>query len=79
MPEVTTHGHVWFKCPPNCENLYCQFCEGGLGLCTVCDGFEGQLPTQCPGEKMTEAQKERVYGCLVDYRDGAWREGERRV
>ena len=44
----------------------------------MCDGFEGQLPTQCPGEKMTEAQKERVYGCLVDYRDGAWREGERR-
>ena len=69
--------HTWYQCPPGCENLYCHYCIGGLGLCTVCDGFEGQLPTECPGMSMTEEQKEAVYTGPLDFRNGQWCQKEK--
>lgn len=39
--------HTWHECAPGCDG--CQFCHGGLGWCTVCGGFEGQLLPDCPG------------------------------
>ena len=62
--------HTWFKC--SCYEAYCPFCEGGLARCTVCNGFEGTLPTEWPGEKMTEAQGASVYAAELDFKDGQW-------
>jgi len=42
--------HVWHKC----KNEHCQVCEGGLGWCIVCNAFEGQLLTHCPGFRLNE-------------------------
>jgi hypothetical protein len=47
-------GHKWYKCKEFCAEPGCMFCEGGLGWCTVCDAFEGQLLTTCPGYKLNE-------------------------
>lgn len=50
----------------------CQFCMGGLFACTRCDGFEGSLPSECPGVKMNAAQQHAVYAGELDFRAGAW-------
>jgi hypothetical protein len=47
----------------------CQFCDGGLFSCTACNGFEGTLPTDCPGVYMTEEQADAVYDGKLDYRE----------
>lgn len=60
--------HVRYEC--KCNKPYCQFCDGGLLACTVCDGFEGSIPTDCPGVPMTQQQADDVYAGKVDYRDG---------
>lgn len=62
--------HVLFVC--TCVEPGCQFCDGGLGWCTECDGFEGTLPTHCPGVKMTDEQKESVWRHKLDFVDGKW-------
>lgn len=49
-----------------------MFCDGGLFSCTRCGGFEGTLPSQCPGEKMTSEQETGVYAGRLDFREGAW-------
>lgn len=51
----------------NCQKNNCMICDGGLAHCTTCGGFEGTLPTDCPGQRMTEAQAEEVYAGKVDY------------
>lgn len=58
MPELK---HVWHVCPPTCENPTCMFCEGGLGLCTVCGGFEGSLLPSCPGHRLTQEEHDKNY------------------
>ena len=60
--------HVRYEC--KCDEQYCQFCDGGLFHCTVCHGFEGSLPTDCPGARMNEVQVDDVYAGRIDYRDG---------
>lgn len=64
--------HTWFKCEQPCHNSYCQFCEGGLGLCTVCKAFEGSLTTECPGHVVTEEDQQLVYTSVLDFKDGHW-------
>lgn len=44
----------------------------GLAGCRVCCGWEGEVPTECPGEPMTQEQKDAV--CLGEL-DYFWREG----
>jgi hypothetical protein len=51
--------HVWYDC--KCNRTGCQFCDGGLGWCTVCDAFEGQLLPECPGRKLTPAENDKNY------------------
>jgi hypothetical protein len=51
--------HVWHKC--QCYEAGCMFCDGGLGLCTVCGAFEGQLLTHCPGYRLSEETLEACY------------------
>jgi hypothetical protein len=60
--------HVKYK--HSCNSPFCQFCDGGLFACVVCGGFEGSLPTDCPGEKMGEAREEEVYAGAIDFREG---------
>lgn len=53
--------HVWYNCPPGCDNEFCPYCVGGLGTCTVCTASEGELLPSCPGFKLTAEQKEACY------------------
>ena len=46
--------------------------EDGLAHCKVCDGGECELPTDCPGEKMTDSQRALVCGGNLDYCAGGW-------
>lgn len=64
--------HTWHKCDPPCVDRHCIFCDGGLGYCTVCGGFEGTLPTECPGVEMDQEIQDRIYNSLLDFRDGRW-------
>lgn len=50
--------------------LYCNICEGGLFVCSICLGAEGSLPTDCPGVQMTESQSDAVFAGELDFRDG---------
>jgi len=68
--------HTFYKCKPNC--LGCQFCEGGLGYCTTCGGFEGQLTTDCAGHKLNEKILDRVWKGFYNFKDGKWVRGSRR-
>jgi hypothetical protein len=51
--------HTWYVCARGCEG--CQFCSGGLGWCTVCGAFEGQLLAECPGHKVNAEGLEATY------------------
>lgn len=51
--------HVWYKC--ECYQTGCQFCDGGLGYCTVCGGAEGSLLPECPGRKLSYEEHEQNY------------------
>jgi hypothetical protein len=62
--------HTEFICKGGHDYISCQFCDGGLFACTVCDGAEGSLPTDCPGTKMTTEQSDAVYAGDLDYREG---------
>lgn len=67
-------GHVDVEClDPECDG--CMFCDGGLWACKVCSGFEGAMPTKCPGQRMTAEQSSAVYAGRLDYRDNGWVEG----
>lgn len=56
----------------DCELMHCNICDGGLAVCTVCNGVEGSLTTECPGEPMTFVRKEAVYQGHMDYQNGKW-------
>lgn len=43
-----------------------------LGGCKTCGGWEGEVPTDCPGVPMSEEQKQAVMDGRLDY---LWREG----
>lgn len=76
MPESDTSGHVDYVCDRDHEDRHCMFCDGGLSACARCGAFEGAWPDDCPGQKMTGEQIDAVYAGVLNYRDGAWREGE---
>lgn len=63
--------HTWYEC--NCNEIACQFCDGGLGLCTVCNGFEGTLTVECCGRKITEEEERLIYNeRKINYVGGKW-------
>lgn len=66
--------HKYYKCPGTCE-YGCQFCDGGLGFCEVCNGFEGTLPSECPGTPMKPWQSSGVWKGVLDFHDGKWHYG----
>lgn len=63
-------GHHWFRCGPQCNG--CQFCHGGLALCTRCGGYEGSLTSDCCGERLEMETHDAVYDGCWDYRKGEW-------
>ena len=64
------NGHVLHKC--NEEN--CRICNGGLAFCLVCQGAEGELTTDCPGDGVTTEQRHAVMMGELDYVNGEWQE-----
>jgi len=45
-----------------------MFCDGGLAMCEVCGGFEGQLLTSCPGYKLNQETLDACYhGNVKDF------------
>lgn len=44
--------------------------EDGLLHCKVCNGGEGSLPTDCPGEKMTDERENAVFRGELNYIHG---------
>jgi hypothetical protein len=41
--------------------------------CSICEGVEGSsLPTDCPGQKLTQEQVAGIYNHKLDYREGRW-------
>ena len=63
--------HVPTVCPPECETPYCNICQGGLFLCSVCGLYEGGLTSECPGENSCD-KADDVYRGKIDFRNGAW-------
>lgn len=66
MTVIRFPGHRWKRCKRGCAG--CMFCDGGLSLCRNCGGFEGSMPTDCPGYRMTERTANLVYERALDYR-----------
>lgn len=64
--------HVWYKCKQPCTRNGCPYCEGGLGLCTVCGGAEGSLTTDCCGHHLNEHIQDAIYKGGLDFKDGKW-------
>ncbi len=67
--------HKRFECPPSgCDqgSGYCNFCDGGLFLCTSCNCAEGTLPKECPGDPVPEAEQDRIMGGFIDFEAGRW-------
>jgi len=62
--------HTEYKC--NCNRTGCMFCDGGLFSCTVCNGFEGTLTTECCGHKLHPTVLHAVYTGKIDYVNGKW-------
>lgn len=54
-----------------CEEPTCPVCQG-LGICIVCGGAECELPTECPGEQMTQEQKVLVCSGDMDFYYDNW-------
>lgn len=70
IEKISKSRHKYFKC--GCNRPGCQFCDGGLGSCTVCGGFEGTLATQCPGIPLSEQVLEAIYKGGLDFKQNVW-------
>ena len=64
MPRKSTHNYYTDdELPP---------CAQGLGVCRVCDAYEGSLATDCPGYALSEREQQRIYAGTLDFMDGRW-------
>lgn len=61
-----------FEVHAKCEKASCMICDGGLLVCTVCNGAEACLPSECPRVRMTSDQSHGVLRGVTDFRGGAW-------
>ena len=51
LDDKGPEAHTYYKCDPCKNEGQCQFCDGGLLLCTVCKQGESELTESCPGPK----------------------------
>ena len=68
MTDHRWHGPKDHTNPNDSET--CQACV--LDVCEVCKAVEAELPTECPGVKMTWEQLKAVQDGTLDYRGGRW-------
>jgi hypothetical protein len=73
MPQTTadllnSYAHTLHQC----DKEDCFICNGGLSSCTVCGGAEATLPTDCPGDQMTDEQMKAVQDKANDFKNGVW-------
>lgn len=50
--------HVYHE---ECGNERCPVCSGGLSLCVVCNGAEGELLSYCPGYRLNSGTLDDIY------------------
>ena len=68
--------HTLFKHHDTCPKPgACMYCDGGLAWCTTCGGAEADLPTECPGRRLTPQERDNVAMGLMDYVGGVWVHG----
>lgn len=46
--------------------------NGELGQCSICKAAEGELPSECPGRVMSYPERQAVFKCGWDYKNGTW-------
>lgn len=72
MIVIALASHHFARCNTR-ECNGCMLCHGGLALCTECGGFEGAMPTDCPGERIPSFLCDEIYNGALDYRrDQGW-------
>mgnify|MGYP001600111244 CR=1 FL=1 len=49
-----------------------QICDGGLGVCKVCNCWEGSLTTECSGAPVDGERQDDVYAGRIDFFGGRW-------
>lgn len=65
------NGHIQATCDGKCSEPYgCTLCN--LFYCTVCQGAEGSLPSECPGKPISEENQQLIYQGTLDFQDGSW-------
>lgn len=72
MSEHTFRTREDCSCTEDLLPFACPICDGGLKWCKVCNGAEGSLPFECPGEPMTEAQEKAVQAGTLNFFAGGW-------
>ena len=55
----------------DCDLDLCHLCDGGLLVCTVCNGAESGLTSECCGRPLTDAEQYAV-SCGDDFKNGVW-------
>lgn len=55
----TKTGHVLDRCSTECDNEFCNICQGGLYICTVCKKAEVDLADKCPGELLRDSKEDQ--------------------
>lgn len=61
--------------PERPDDHVLEWREDGLGYCLICHGAEATMPTDCPGQEMTEAQQQAVQAGTMGFINGKWRHG----
>lgn len=67
--------HTYYKCDGErtaCQEGRCNICSGGLAVCTVCGGAEGELTLECPGIKLDEHVRYAILQGSLDFCGGEW-------
>ena len=62
--------HIRERCRPETEDPRCQngtCVHVNLFCCRTCGGAEGDMPTDCPGERMTYGQRKAIYDDDLNY------------
>lgn len=70
--SIDDSGHIMYVCPPDCENAYCSYCQGGLYLCTRCNLLEGALTSECPGRPVGKETVDLTYADSIDFKRECW-------
>lgn len=72
VPATDGSGHSWLR-HRNCRSeRSCSICDGGLAVCTTCEGAEGELTKKCCGRPMTVFEKYDSLNNIRDFNGEKW-------